>query len=53
VRANLVLRTRFPDANWSQGVFQNLENRTAVAGTDGFRRRVHTATVRLRNVGNR
>jgi prepilin-type N-terminal cleavage/methylation domain-containing protein len=53
VRANLVLRTRFEDPNWPQGVFQNLENRAAVAGTDGFRRRVHTATVRLRNVGNR
>ena len=53
VRANLVLRSRFEDPTWTQGVFQNLENRAAVAGTDGFRRRVHTATVRLRNVGNR
>ncbi len=53
VRVNLVLRTRFEDPSWTQGVFQNAENRVAVAGTDGFRRRVHTATVRLRNVGNR
>jgi hypothetical protein len=53
VRVNLVLRTRLEDPTWTQGVFQNLENRAAVAGTDGFRRRIHTATVRLRNVGNR
>ena len=53
VRVNLVLRTRFEDPTWTQGVFQNLENRTAVAGTDGFRRRIHTASVRLRNAGNR
>jgi hypothetical protein len=53
VRANLVLRTRFEDPSWTQGFFQNLENRAAVVGTDGFRRRIHTATVRLRNVGNR
>ena len=53
VRVNLVLRTRFEDPTWTQGVFQNLENRTAVAGTDGFRRRIHTASVRLRNTGNR
>jgi hypothetical protein len=53
VRANLVLRTRFEDPSWTQGFFQNRENRAAVAGTDGFRRRIHTATVRLRNVGNR
>jgi prepilin-type N-terminal cleavage/methylation domain-containing protein len=53
VRVNLVLRTRNEDPTWTQGVFQNLENRAAVAGTDGFRRRIHTATVRLRNVGNR
>jgi prepilin-type N-terminal cleavage/methylation domain-containing protein len=53
VRVNLVLRTRFPDPTWTQGVFQATENRTAVAGTDGFRRRVHTGTVRLRNAGNR
>ena len=53
VRVNLVLRTRFEDSTWTQGVFQNLENRAAVAGTDGFRRRIHTASVRLRNTGNR
>jgi prepilin-type N-terminal cleavage/methylation domain-containing protein len=53
VRVNLVLRTRLEDPTWTQGVFQNLENRAAVAGTDGFRRRIHTASVRLRNTGNR
>ncbi len=53
VRVNLVLRTRLEDPTWTQGVFQNLENRAAVVGTDGFRRRIHTASVRLRNAGNR
>jgi prepilin-type N-terminal cleavage/methylation domain-containing protein len=53
VRFNLVLRTRNEDPTWTQGVFQNLENRDPVAGTDGFRRRIHTASVRLRNAGNR
>jgi prepilin-type N-terminal cleavage/methylation domain-containing protein len=54
-RFNLVLRTRDPDPRqqYSQGQFQNTENRAPVVGADGFRRRVHTATVLLRNLGNR
>jgi prepilin-type N-terminal cleavage/methylation domain-containing protein len=53
VRANLVFRTRLPDPENTQGQFQVTENRVGPAGNDGFRRRVHTATVWLRNVGNR
>ncbi len=55
VRFNLALRTRDPDPRqeYSQGLFQNTENRDPVVGADGFRRRVHTATVQLRNLGNR
>lgn len=53
VRVNLVTRTRREDDQFSTGQFQALENRNAVAGSDGFRRRVHTTTVMLRNVGNR
>lgn len=53
VRANIVVRTRAEDEQIDQGNFQNLENRVAVAGNDGFRRRVHSTTVRLRNVGVR
>lgn len=53
IRVNLVVRTRDQDPNdsWRQGIGQALENRTAasVAPQDGARRRVHSATVRLRN----
>jgi len=55
VRVSFVVRTRSQDPNRSfdQGALQAVENRALVAGTDGFRRRVHTATLRLRNVGFR
>jgi hypothetical protein len=53
VRANVVMRTRFPDPDNTQGQFQVTENRLAVAGNDGFRRRAYTTTVMLRNVGSR
>ncbi len=53
VRANLVLRTRMSDVDNTSGRFQDAENRAAVAGTDGFRRRTYSATVGLRNVGSR
>ena len=49
---NLVARTRLEDDDF-KGHFQAMENRIAVAGQDGFRRRVHTNTIRLRNVGSR
>jgi hypothetical protein len=53
IRLNLVVRTRETDREHHQGLFQATENRAAGAVADGFRRRVHTATVRLRNVGFR
>jgi prepilin-type N-terminal cleavage/methylation domain-containing protein len=53
IRINLVVRTRDADRDNQNGLFQTTENRAAAAVTDGFRRRVHTATVRLRNVGFR
>ena len=53
VRFNIVMRSRTPDPAWSQGQFQTTENRDPVAGTDGFRRRTFTASVRPRNVGAR
>ncbi len=55
VRVNFVTRSHAEDPNtrFTQGAFQATENRAAVAGTDRFRRRVHTATIRVRNVGTR
>lgn len=53
VRANVVVRTRYEDDRLEGGQFQRTENRAAVAGQDGFRRRVLTSTVKLRNVGTR
>jgi prepilin-type N-terminal cleavage/methylation domain-containing protein len=53
IRLSLVTRTRQPDVDISAGQFQPQENRVAPAGNDGYRRRVHTSTVKLRNVGYR
>ncbi|MBW2541401.1 MAG: prepilin-type N-terminal cleavage/methylation domain-containing protein [Deltaproteobacteria bacterium] len=53
VRFNVVTRTRSEDERFTQGFFQATENRDAVAGQDGYRRRVHTAIVRMRNIGDR
>jgi hypothetical protein len=50
VRVSVVVRTRLSDPETTQGQFQVTENRVAPGGVDGFRRRVHTATVRPRNV---
>jgi prepilin-type N-terminal cleavage/methylation domain-containing protein len=50
VRVNVVVRTRLSDPETTQGQFQVTENRVAPGGIDGFRRRVHTASVRPRNV---
>ena len=52
LQINLVARTRLEDPNFD-GFFQSTENRNPVAGLDGFRRRVHTNMIRLRNVGAR
>jgi len=55
VRLNFVTRSRSEDANtgFQEGLFEATENRAALTANDGFRRRVHTATIRLRNVGTR
>ena len=53
IRINLVLRTRADDPRNPDdaGIGQARENRTtAIPGADGKHRRVHTATVRLRNL---
>lgn len=53
VRVNLVLRTRDDDPRKpdATGTGQGTENRVnSIPGDDGRRRRVHTATVRVRNV---
>lgn len=53
VRFSIVVRTRATDAQFDQGSFVTLENRTAPSGgNDGFRRRVVVGSVRPRNVGN-
>ncbi len=56
VRVNLVVRTsgEDPREEYSEGQGQALENRdvNTVSTSDGYRRRIHTATVRLRNVGS-
>lgn len=53
IRIHLVTRTRQEDAEVSFGEFQARGNRVAPGGNDGYRRRVHTSTVKLRNVGYR
>jgi prepilin-type N-terminal cleavage/methylation domain-containing protein len=53
VRLNIVARTRAADDRFTQGFFQATENRDDVPGHDGFRRRVYTTIVRMRNVGSR
>lgn len=56
VRANFVVRTRGTDPSFTSGAFQTTENRATPAATTQdpeIRRRVHTTTVRVRNVGNR
>jgi prepilin-type N-terminal cleavage/methylation domain-containing protein len=59
IRVNVVVRTRDQDADvlqspgMAQGQWQVTENRVDPGGFDGFRRRVHTAVVRPRNVGLR
>lgn len=52
IRINIVARSRLEDPEFSTGVLQALENRPAGA-PDGFRRRLHTATIMPRNLVNR
>jgi hypothetical protein len=59
IRVSVVIRTRLQDADvvqnpgMAQGQWQATENRVVPGGFDGFRRRVHTSTIRPRNVGIR
>jgi len=53
VRFNIVMRSRMDDPSWDQGFQQARENRAAVGGADGFRRRVLISTVKPRNLGFR
>jgi type II secretory pathway pseudopilin PulG len=55
VRLNLVVRTRTEDARFPNGLPEELENRAFGGGppNDGFRRRVHTSRLMLRNLGSR
>ena len=53
VRINLVLRTPLPDPEHSTGNPIATENRGPEVTNDGFRRRVYTSVVRLRNLGRR
>lgn len=54
IRFNIVVRSRTEDPTYTaDGFVQSTENRGAVGGNDGFRRRVFSSTVRQRNVGYR
>jgi len=54
IRFNVVVRSRTEDPTYTaDGFVQATENRGAVGGNDGFRRRVFSSTVRQRNVGYR
>jgi type II secretory pathway pseudopilin PulG len=50
IRLTFVTRTRHSDPQFPGGRFQATENRSVIPGTDGFRRRVHTSSVLLRNI---
>jgi hypothetical protein len=55
MRLNFVVRGQAADPNvrYNEGIFQATENRAPVAGNDRFRRRIHRAVIRTRNVGGR
>lgn len=56
MRVNFVVRTRGADQTFRSGTFQAAENRVPPAATPQdaqVRRRLHSTTVRVRNVGNR
>jgi prepilin-type N-terminal cleavage/methylation domain-containing protein len=52
IRVNVVARSRLEDPKFHTGALPALENRPA-GGSDGFRRRLHTATIMPRNLVNR
>jgi prepilin-type N-terminal cleavage/methylation domain-containing protein len=53
IRLNVVLRTESADPEITTGNPIATENRTVTPTNDGFRRRVYTGVVRLRNLGRR
>ena len=55
VRLNFVVRSQTPDPNttYNEGTFQATENRAPIVGNDRFRRRIHRAVIRTRNIGGR
>ena len=53
IRLNVVLRTEDDEPGTSTGNPIATENRSVTATQDGFRRRVYTSVVRLRNLGRR
>jgi prepilin-type N-terminal cleavage/methylation domain-containing protein len=53
IRLNVMTRTRLEDQQFNAGTFQAMENRAAISGTDGYRRRVYTTTIMPRNFVNR
>jgi prepilin-type N-terminal cleavage/methylation domain-containing protein len=50
IRVTFVTRTRNEDAHFPGGRFQSAENRAVINTVDGYRRRVHTSTIELRNL---
>jgi prepilin-type N-terminal cleavage/methylation domain-containing protein len=53
LRVSVVARSRYEDPGFTTGRLQPVENRDPVSTADGFRRRVLTTQLRLRNVGPR
>ena len=53
IRTNLLIRTRLEDPENTGGRYQSSENRPAGTTSDGYRRRLYTSTVLLRNIGSR
>lgn len=53
IEISVVARSRLEDPQFPSGRLQPVANREPVGSTDGFRRRVMTTRLRLRNVGPR
>jgi len=53
IRISVVARAQLEDPQFTSGRLQPVENRDPSGGADGFRRRILTTELRLRNVGPR
>ncbi|MDY6844162.1 MAG: PilW family protein [Thermodesulfobacteriota bacterium] len=51
VRVNILARTARQDSDFNKGQRPALEDHAAAAGTDGYRRRLLTSVIRVRNMG--